>query len=165
MQRLSGSMKTKPSFDHSVNSLEVYGGLRSCIVYLVVWSPKLQRQKWHSASSMQAMSATVNVGVNNGPISLHNRPLVWVKFPFNPGLLANTMKVCLPLRWSQIFPQALQVNSVRSNLLFLWLDIVKLLCAQYMERSIWQVLAIVRVSSFEPLQSHSIGDAHGFTYL
>lgn len=33
------------------------------------------------------MLATVRVGVNSGPIYVHNGLLVWVKFPFYPGLL------------------------------------------------------------------------------
>ncbi len=43
-------------------------------------------------------AATVKVGVNNGPICLHNGPLVWVKLPFNPGLLTNIMKSFLGIK-------------------------------------------------------------------
>lgn len=56
------------------------------------------------------MHATVRVGVNNEPICLHNRPLVWVKSPFTPGLLTKNDESVFGTKVESDFPSVLQVT-------------------------------------------------------
>ena len=122
---------------YNVNSLEVQTGLSrwirvmGCLVCFIVRFSKTSKLDVIQCSdcagkefltNVRWMPATVGVGVNKWPICLHNGPLVWVKFSFNPGLLTNMMKVCSAVRWLQIFPSVLQVNSFRSQVcMLLWL--------------------------------------------